>query len=361
MILPLFLALTGVLILAVLTAIPSNNNHALAEESNTTGFGQPQQQPPPANNTGFGQPQQQPPTNNTGFGQPQPPPQQQQPPTNNTGFGQPQPPPQQQQPPINNTGFGQAQQQPPTNNTGFGQQQPPTNNTGFGQPQQQPPPTNNTGFGQPQQQQPPPTNNTGFGQPQQQPPTNTTGFGQQQPPTNTTGNAPTSRPTNTTGNVSADIVNRILEIHNRERAEAKVPPLVWNNTLASDAKTWVEYLGAGKTGGKMVHCIEVKGWEKIEACTHSEGENIAASFGPTPAGNQTQLAETLAKMWLTDKPTGHYLQMVAKTAKYVGCGMITNVNMTFGSSYSGKSALLSCRYWNSAATGGWDWNDPTMK
>src|SRR3954453_5676770 len=99
MILPLFLALTGVLILAVLTAILSNNNHALAEESNNTGFGQPQQQPP---------------TNNTGFGQPQPPQQQQQPPTNNTGFGQPQ-----QQPPTNNTGFGQPQQQqPPANNTG---------------------------------------------------------------------------------------------------------------------------------------------------------------------------------------------------------------------------------------------------
>ena len=41
-ILPLFLALTGVLILAVVNAIPSNNNHALAEESNTTGFGQEQ-------------------------------------------------------------------------------------------------------------------------------------------------------------------------------------------------------------------------------------------------------------------------------------------------------------------------------
>ena len=62
MILPLFLALTGVLILAVLTAIPSNNNHAFAEESNTTGFGQEQ----PTNTTGFGQQQ---PTNTTGFGQ----------------------------------------------------------------------------------------------------------------------------------------------------------------------------------------------------------------------------------------------------------------------------------------------------
>src|ERR1044072_3872882 len=88
MILPLLLALTGVLTLAVLTAISSNNNHAFAEESNNTGFGQqPQQQLPPTNNTGLGQqPQQQlPPTNNTGFGQQ---PQQQLPPTNNTGFGQ---------------------------------------------------------------------------------------------------------------------------------------------------------------------------------------------------------------------------------------------------------------------------------
>ena len=60
-ILPLFLALTGVLILAVVNAIPSNNNHALAEESNTTGFGQEQ---PPTNTTGFGQE-----GSNTGFGQ----------------------------------------------------------------------------------------------------------------------------------------------------------------------------------------------------------------------------------------------------------------------------------------------------
>ena len=66
MILPLLLALTGVLTLAVLTAISSNNNHALAEESNTTGFGLQQ---PPTNNTGFGQPTQ---NNNTApsFGQP---------------------------------------------------------------------------------------------------------------------------------------------------------------------------------------------------------------------------------------------------------------------------------------------------
>ena len=164
MILPLFLALTGVLILAVLTAIPSNNNHALAEESNTTGFGQPHQQPL-ANNTGFGQPQQRAAGKQyrSRSSEQQ---QQQQEEAEQQAAGRQQ---QQETEPTNNTGFGQ---EPPTNNTGFGQQrsshlltlldldrmvamldldsqqQQPTNNTGFGQPEEQPP-TNNTGFGQP--------------------------------------------------------------------------------------------------------------------------------------------------------------------------------------------------------------------
>ena len=119
MILPLLLALTGVLTLAVLTAISLNNDHAFAEESNTTGFGL------------------------------------------------------------------------------------------------QPQPTNTTGFGLQQQQQPPPTNNTGFGQQPQQPP-----------------------PTNNTGNVNAEMAKSILDVHNSERAAVGVPPLVWSDKLANDAKTW---------------------------------------------------------------------------------------------------------------------------
>ena len=137
----------------------------------------------------------------------------------------------------------------PTNTTGFGQQQP-TNTTGFGQQQ----PTNTTGFGQDE-----PTNTTGFGQQ----PTNTTGFGQEQP-------------TNTTRNVSADMAKSILDVMNGERkaVNANVPPLVWNNTAAAHAKAWVEYLAAGKAGGKIVHCFQVPGWEQIESCTHHEGENL---------------------------------------------------------------------------------------
>ena len=47
---------------------------------------------------------------------------------------------------------------------------------------------------------------------------------------------------NNTGNASADFVNSILAVHNRERAAVGVQPLVWNNTLAAGAKAWAENL-----------------------------------------------------------------------------------------------------------------------
>jgi uncharacterized protein YkwD len=159
---------------------------------------------------------------------------------------------------------------------------------------------------------------------------------------NTTGNA--AAPLGATNNQSrADFVNTILRIHNRERAVFKLPPLVWNDTAAAHAKAWVEYLGAGKAGGKIVHCIEVKGWEQIEACTHHEGENIAANWPGSPAGNQSKLAQALTEDLVSDKPTGHYLQFVSRVTKSVGCGMITNGNLT--AYYNGTSNILSCRYY----------------
>ena len=98
----------------------------------------------------------------------------------------------------------------------------------------------------------------------------------------------TFRIENTTGNVTqpnADFINTILAIHNRERTLLGLPPLVWNNTLATDAKAWAEYIAAGNTGGKMIHCIELPQqiWEQIEECTHNEGENISVLWGiPDP-------------------------------------------------------------------------------
>src|SRR5918992_1646371 len=48
--------------------------------------------------------------------------------------------------------------------------------------------------------------------------------------------------------------NSILAVYNRERAAVGVPPYVWNDTLAAHAQAWVDYMAAGKTGGKFDHC-----------------------------------------------------------------------------------------------------------
>jgi hypothetical protein len=71
----------------------------------------------------------------------------------------------------------------------------------------------------------------------------------------------------------------ILDVMNGERkaVNANVPPLVWNKTAAAHAKAWVDYLAAGKAGGKIVHCLQVPGWEQIEPCTHHEGENLVVT------------------------------------------------------------------------------------
>ena len=37
---------------------------------------------------------------------------------------------------------------------------------------------------------------------------------------------------------TADLAKTILEIHNSERAAVSIPPLVWSDELAAEAKTW---------------------------------------------------------------------------------------------------------------------------
>ncbi len=181
--------------------------------------------------------------------------------------------------------------------------------------------SNSTGNGPTSQE----SNNAGNAQQ-----SNSTGNAQE---SNSTGNA--QQQSKNTGNAQADFVNSILAVHNRERAAVGVPPLVWNDTAAAHAKAWVEYLAAGKAGGKILHCFQVPASERTDACPekHHEGENLAD--GPdyfSPA--------RLAQFWFNEKPILHYLQVVSNTSISVGCGIATYMTANFG-----KHDILSCRYY----------------
>jgi uncharacterized protein YkwD len=174
-------------------------------------------------------------------------------------------------------------------------------------------------------------------------------------PTGTTGtNSAFRLESNITGNTTqdAEFINSNLAWHNRERALFGLPSLVWNATLAADAKAWAEYLGGGNTGGRMIHCIELPQqiWEQIEECKHHEGENIAMyAFLPTAAPISTA-PKYMEDYVMSDKPSGHYLQVVAQSATSMGCGVARNtapmVNPFGGDPWPPNSTnIISCRFY----------------
>jgi pathogenesis-related protein 1 len=154
-------------------------------------------------------------------------------------------------------------------------------------------------------------------------------------------NSPTpSQENSNTGNTAqgasnngntADFSKTILDIHNRERAAVSVPPLVWSDKLANDAKTWVEHLARL---GSLVH-----------SGGSGQGENL--SYRSSSGGPSTISTAQLIQGWISEKNdyhgapivkggqvTGHYTQMVWRTTTAVGCATAS----------AGQSVYLVCRY-----------------
>jgi len=139
-------------------------------------------------------------------------------------------------------------------------------------------------------------------------------------------------------NNSAEFVKTILDIHNRERVAVGVPPLVWNDTLAADAKTYAEHLA---DTCKFEHPSAE--WVSTHPMS-PEGENLAGSHGsfPTtvPIAQEMQgwIAEKNVFQGLPsatgDNVVGHYTQMVWKSTSQIGCATDTSNNY----------AVLVCRY-----------------
>lgn len=113
-----------------------------------------------------------------------------------------------------------------------------------------------------------------------------------------------------------DMVQEILDAHNKYRAEAGVPPLRWSDSLAANAGQWANQLAAT---GKFEH----------SGAAENLAQGSAGSFSVTG----------LVEMWGNEKQhftpgtfpnvsdtgnwadVGHYTQVVWRNTTEVGCGL----------------------------------------
>jgi len=111
----------------------------------------------------------------------------------------------------------------------------------------------------------------------------------------------------------------LLEAHNKYRAEAGVPPMVWSSALTAIAQRWADHLA------KFSHALEHSGMLDL-------GENVAMSA----SGKKS--AAALVQLFASEKrqfsggtfpdvsrtgdwhAVAHYTQMVWRNTTEVGCG-----------------------------------------
>jgi uncharacterized protein YkwD len=155
----------------------------------------------------------------------------------------------------------------------------------------------------------------------------------------------------TIGEASGADQQTILNMHNSERDAVKTPDLVWSNSLAADAKTWLDTLIAESGGSVEATGIRHDPVNTGLSCTLGaacQGENLAraASFS-TPNPPVAPTVEQLVQSWVNE-PKGphasnHYTQMVWKDTKEVGCATAT-IKGTTSNGWHGVNVYLNCRY-----------------
>lgn len=142
-----------------------------------------------------------------------------------------------------------------------------------------------------------------------------------------------------TGSVdrTANLDQRLLAAHNRERARIGVPALEWDAALSSDAKIWADALA--KTGS-FEHSPADPSDPEVQ------GENLWAG---TPAA---WAPEEMVGLWIAEKrdykpgifpavsksgdleKVGHYTQLIWRNTRKVGCALARG----------SREDVLVCRY-----------------
>jgi len=135
---------------------------------------------------------------------------------------------------------------------------------------------------------------------------------------------------------TANLEERLLASHNRERAALGIGPLRWDANLAQGAREWADHLAETR---RFEHSPDDPAAERI-------GENI---WGGTPGAFTP---ESMVRLWIAEKahfvpgtfPTNsatgqvadvsHYTQLVWRRTGEVGCAL----------SEKGEEEILVCRY-----------------
>ena len=115
----------------------------------------------------------------------------------------------------------------------------------------------------------------------------------------------------------------LLDAHNRTRADAGVPPLVWSSTLADIAQHWADHLATS------LHHLE-----------HSHAPGLGENLAMWTAGKKSP--EQLYDLFVLEKAdfsygtfpnvsrtgdwhaVGHYTQIMWRGTTKVGCGLATS-------------------------------------
>lgn len=134
---------------------------------------------------------------------------------------------------------------------------------------------------------------------------------------------------------AADFPRRVLAAHNAIRAQAGVPPLVWDNALGTAAAEWAQHLAlTGVFQHSDRHARRGIGenlwWGSHGAYAAEQGVNVWASekryFMPGIFPNVSRTGN-----WMD---VAHYTQVIWPGTQRVGCALASN----------GRNDYLVCRY-----------------